>query len=179
MNSHFAELCGILHEAGVHVTVLTTGLLLPRFADTLVSLTGEVIVSLDGPPEVHNRIRRVSGAFELLSTGVKALIDTNPETRIATPIVTNLLVHPELCPSRLVITIQLELACEIPSLVDAWKHDRPAGTMWVLTTPYNGQTCFRVLWGRYPTREAARRALSGVPRFFSTPRNHPVVTAIR
>jgi 16S rRNA (adenine1518-N6/adenine1519-N6)-dimethyltransferase len=29
---------------------------------------------------------------------------------IATPIVTNLLVHPELCPSRLVITIQLELA---------------------------------------------------------------------
>jgi 16S rRNA (adenine1518-N6/adenine1519-N6)-dimethyltransferase len=29
---------------------------------------------------------------------------------VATPIVTNLLVHPELCPSRLVITIQLELA---------------------------------------------------------------------
>ena len=29
---------------------------------------------------------------------------------IATPIVTNLLVHPELCPTRLVITIQLELA---------------------------------------------------------------------
>jgi hypothetical protein len=76
-------------------------------------------------------------------------------------------------------TIQLELACEIPSLVDAWKHDRPAGTMWVLATPYNGQTCFRVLWGRYPTREAARRALSGVPRFFATPRNRPVVTAIR
>ena len=25
-------------------------------------------------------------------------------------------------------TIQLELACEIPSLVDAWKQDRPAGT---------------------------------------------------
>ena len=29
---------------------------------------------------------------------------------IATPIVTNLLVHPELCPSRMVLTIQLELA---------------------------------------------------------------------
>jgi 16S rRNA (adenine1518-N6/adenine1519-N6)-dimethyltransferase len=29
---------------------------------------------------------------------------------IATPIVSNLLVHPELCPSRMVITIQLELA---------------------------------------------------------------------
>src|SRR4051794_30191684 len=29
---------------------------------------------------------------------------------IATPIVTNLLVHPELCPARIVVTIQLELA---------------------------------------------------------------------
>lgn len=76
-------------------------------------------------------------------------------------------------------TIQLELACEIPSLVEAWKYDRPAGTMWILTTPFDGQTCFRVLWGRYPTREAARRALSGIPSFFSTPRNRPVVTSIR
>ena len=60
-------------------------------------------------------------------------------------------------------TIQLELACEIPTLVDAWKYDRPAGTMWVLTTPFKGQTCFRVLWGRYPTQEAAHRAIAGVP----------------
>src|SRR4029453_19199390 len=76
-------------------------------------------------------------------------------------------------------TIQLELACEVPTLVDAWKHDRPAGTMWVLTTPYEGKTCFRVLWGRYPTKEGARRALSGIPPFFSSGRNRPVVTAIR
>jgi len=64
------------------------------------------------------------------------------------------------------------------SLNDAWKHDRPAGTMWVLSTPFQGKTCFRVLWGRYPTRDAARRALASIPSFFSTPRNHPVVTAI-
>ncbi len=75
--------------------------------------------------------------------------------------------------------IQLELACEIGSLVDAWRHDRPAGTMWVLTTPFQGRTCFRVLWGRYPTREAARRALPGAPSFFSTARNRPIVTAVR
>jgi septal ring-binding cell division protein DamX len=75
-------------------------------------------------------------------------------------------------------TIQLELACEVASLTDAWKHDRPAGTMWVLSTPFQGRTCFRVLWGRYPTREAARRGLANIPSFFSTPRNHPIVTAI-
>jgi septal ring-binding cell division protein DamX len=76
-------------------------------------------------------------------------------------------------------TIQLELACEVSTLLDAWKYDRPAGTLWVLTTPFDGKTCFRVLWGRYPSREAARRALSGVPSFFSTGGNRPVVTAIR
>ena len=75
-------------------------------------------------------------------------------------------------------TIQLELACEVSSLNDAWKHDRPAGTMWVLSTPFQGKSCFRVLWGRYPTRDAARRALASIPSFFSTPRNHPAVTAI-
>jgi septal ring-binding cell division protein DamX len=74
--------------------------------------------------------------------------------------------------------IQLELACEIGSLVDAWKHDQPAGTMWLLDTPFQGRTCFRVLWGRYPNRDAARRALSSVPAFFATPRNRPIVTAI-
>ena len=75
--------------------------------------------------------------------------------------------------------IQLELACEVSTLVDAWGYDRPAGTLWVMTTPFQGKTCFRVLWGRYPTKEAARRAVSGVPPFFSNPRSHPVVTAIR
>jgi hypothetical protein len=76
-------------------------------------------------------------------------------------------------------TIQAELACETQTLVDAWKYDRPAGSLWVLTTPYGGKTCFRVLWGRYPSKEAARRALAGVPSFFSSNHNKPVVTAIR
>jgi len=74
--------------------------------------------------------------------------------------------------------IQLELACETPSLVEAWKYDRPPGTMWVLASPYQGRTCFRVLWGRYPARDAARRGISGAPAFFSNGRNHPMVTAV-
>jgi 16S rRNA (adenine1518-N6/adenine1519-N6)-dimethyltransferase len=42
--------------------------------------------------------------------GRRLKLVANLPYHIATPIVTNLLVHPELCPSRLVITIQLELA---------------------------------------------------------------------
>jgi hypothetical protein len=74
--------------------------------------------------------------------------------------------------------IQLELACETASLVDAFQHDH-GGSMWVLGTSYEGKACFRVLWGRYPSAEAAHRALSSAPKFFSTPKNHPAVTGVR
>jgi hypothetical protein len=75
-------------------------------------------------------------------------------------------------------TVQLELACEVPSLSEAFAHDRPAGSMWLAPTSFRGRTCFRVLWGRYPTREAAESGLAGAPRFFSTPRNRPMVVPI-
>ena len=68
--------------------------------------------------------------------------------------------------------IQLELACEVTSLVDAFQHDR-GGNMWVVTTPYEGKTCFRVLWGHYATPEAGHRALSSAPGFFSTREEPP------
>ena len=74
--------------------------------------------------------------------------------------------------------VQLELACEVASLADAFQHDR-AGSMWLLATPYQGKTCFRVLWGRYATIEAAKKGAQGVPKFFATPKNHPAVTGVR
>ena len=44
---------------------------------------------------------------------------------------------------------------------------------------YQDKKCFRVLWGRYPSAEAAHRALSSAPKFFSTAKNHPAVTGVR
>jgi len=75
--------------------------------------------------------------------------------------------------------IQLELACEIASLREAWGQDRPGGSMWVVTTSFKGRTCFKVLWGRYGTQEEAAKALESAPGFFSTSRNHPMVVSIR
>ena len=75
--------------------------------------------------------------------------------------------------------VQLELACEIPSLTEAFAHDQPPGSMWVVKTSYRGRTCFRVLWGRYTDRESAERGLSAAPSFFSTSRNHPMVVPVR
>jgi septal ring-binding cell division protein DamX len=75
--------------------------------------------------------------------------------------------------------IQLELVCETPSLAEAWKHDRPADSLWLLVEKHQGRECFRVLWGRYQSIEAARRAKSGVPSYFVTSTNHPAVVGVR
>jgi hypothetical protein len=80
---------------------------------------------------------------------------------------------------RIRYAIQLELVCEMPSLTEAWKHDRPSGSMWLLKVSHGGRDCFRVLWGRFPSIEAARRAKSGIPPFFTTATNHPAVVAVR
>jgi hypothetical protein len=75
--------------------------------------------------------------------------------------------------------VQLLLACEVPTLEDAFRHDRPAGSMWVLATDHKGKTCFRVLWGRYASAEEARKAKDGVPQHFVTPGNKPAVIGVR
>jgi len=75
--------------------------------------------------------------------------------------------------------IQLELACEVSTLEKAWRYDRPSGRMWLLPSTHAGRTCFKVLWGRYASLEAARNAKSGVPVFFSTGGNRPAVVAVR
>jgi hypothetical protein len=75
--------------------------------------------------------------------------------------------------------VQLELACEVPSIAEAFAHDRPAGSMWLTTTSFRGRSCFRVMWGRYASRDAAEAGLAAAPPFFSTPRNRPMVVALR
>jgi len=73
MHPALPELCAPLKDRGIRITLLTTGLLLDRFAEQVCRDIDDVIVSLDGPPEVHNRIRGIAHAFERLSNGIRAL----------------------------------------------------------------------------------------------------------
>ena len=43
----------------------------------------DVIVSLDGPEQIHDVIRRVPGTFAALASGVRRLRELNPGSRIA------------------------------------------------------------------------------------------------
>jgi len=73
MHSDLFRLAAPLRARGMRTTVLSTGLLLARDADRIVESMDEVIVSLDGPPEIHDEIRRVPGAFDRLAEGVRAI----------------------------------------------------------------------------------------------------------
>jgi MoaA/NifB/PqqE/SkfB family radical SAM enzyme len=82
MNPELPQLCAILREEGIRLTLLSTGLLLKKYARAVAAGFHDVIVSLDGPPEIHDAIRRVNGAFELLQAGVRALREERPDIRI-------------------------------------------------------------------------------------------------
>ena len=73
MHGDLFALCRLLKTCNVRITLLSTGLLLSRHAAAIAVNIDDVIVSLDGPPEVHDRIRRIHGAFDQLSEGVRAL----------------------------------------------------------------------------------------------------------
>jgi Fe-coproporphyrin III synthase len=79
MHSDLFRLCAILRRRKIRITVLSTGLLLERHAQAIVDNVDDVIVSLDGPRETHNRIRRVPGAFEKLAAGVRSIRTLRPD----------------------------------------------------------------------------------------------------
>ncbi len=82
LHSRLPELCDRLRTAGIGVSVLTTGLLLERDAAWLVDRCDDIVVSLDGPAELHNEIRRVPTAFDKLARGVRAVRAAAPDGRI-------------------------------------------------------------------------------------------------
>ena len=83
LHSHLWEVCGLLREAGIGITLLTTGLLLARDAAALARVCDDVVVSLDGPREVHDRIRNVPRAYDRLAEGIAAVRTAGPGIAIS------------------------------------------------------------------------------------------------
>lgn len=77
MHPDLFRLSDMLRSRNIRVTLLSTGLLLNRYAEQIATRIDDVIVSLDGPAHVHDQIRRVPGAFSHLEQGVRAIHDVN------------------------------------------------------------------------------------------------------
>lgn len=82
LNEQWSWIAQKLRAFGCRVTLLTAGLLLKQQAETVAHSVDDVIVSLDGPPPVHNAIRRVPDAFERIAEGMEALHRIRPAMEI-------------------------------------------------------------------------------------------------
>jgi MoaA/NifB/PqqE/SkfB family radical SAM enzyme len=82
LNPNFFQLCDLLRREDISVSLLSTGLSMARHADRLMSTVGEIIVSLDGPEDLHDAIRNIPGAFRKLKEGVRLLHGKDPDYRI-------------------------------------------------------------------------------------------------
>jgi Fe-coproporphyrin III synthase len=83
MHSDLFRLSAMLRRRNIRVTVLSTGLLLKRHARMIVDNIDDVTVSLDGPDNIHDGIRRTAGAFAILTEGVKAIREISPGFKVS------------------------------------------------------------------------------------------------
>ncbi len=77
LHNDLATLCSFFRDQNIHLTLLTTGLLLHKRAEEVAALFDDIILSLDGPPEIHDAIRRVNGACSLIHKGITAIRERN------------------------------------------------------------------------------------------------------
>jgi MoaA/NifB/PqqE/SkfB family radical SAM enzyme len=82
LNAQMIFLAQMLRSEGIRITLLTAGLLLESHAESIAANVDDVIISLDGPPAVHDQIRRVTHAFEQIKTGVAALRRIRPDMTV-------------------------------------------------------------------------------------------------
>jgi MoaA/NifB/PqqE/SkfB family radical SAM enzyme len=73
MHSDLSALARLLRREGIRTTLLTAGLILERHAVQVADDLDDVIVSLDGPREIHDRIRGVPDAYTRLERGFHAV----------------------------------------------------------------------------------------------------------
>ena len=78
LNRELDAICGFFRNLGLRITLLTTGLLLQKKADIVTFGFDDIIISIDGPPDVHDQIRRVSGAFHTIQKGVAGVRARRP-----------------------------------------------------------------------------------------------------
>ncbi len=75
-------LCSELHALGIGLTLVSTGLLIESHAADIASCIDTVVISLDGPRDTHDAIRRVKGGFDRIARGVMALGEQLPRPRL-------------------------------------------------------------------------------------------------
>lgn len=82
MHTDLWRLCSLLRDNEIKITLLSTGLLLEKYAHDICKYFNEVIISMDGSAPIHDKVRNIAGGFEKLTNGVKTLKKIKPNFRI-------------------------------------------------------------------------------------------------
>lgn len=79
----------IAKKNGLRCNIVTNAVLLSRHAEEMVNLElDEIIFSLDGPRDIHDKIRGVKGTFDMAMDGFKLLKKIKEDTDKKKPLVT-------------------------------------------------------------------------------------------
>ncbi len=82
LNPNFFRLCEIIKKEKIKITLLSTGLTLKKNAEALVKCVDDIIVSLDGDEQTHDRIRNIPHAFAKMAEGIKEIKTLKPDFKI-------------------------------------------------------------------------------------------------
>ena len=82
LNKNFFRFCELLNKEKIKVSLLSTGLTLKKNAALLIGNVNDIIVSLDGDEETHDRIRNIPGAFNKLKEGIASIKFLKPDFKI-------------------------------------------------------------------------------------------------
>ncbi|MEI9811441.1 MAG: radical SAM protein [Acidobacteriota bacterium] len=78
LNPDLFALAVPLRDRGIQVSILSTGLLFERFATQIAEHLDTAVVSIDGPPQLHDAIRHTPGGFERIVRGIGAIRTSRP-----------------------------------------------------------------------------------------------------
>ena len=68
--------------------------------------------------------------------------------------------------SKRVYSLQLEIICQENSIRTGLSHAGGSDDYFVLPYSFRGRPCYRAMWGRFSSKQAARNAFASVPQFF-------------
>jgi MoaA/NifB/PqqE/SkfB family radical SAM enzyme len=87
-HAHIIDFCNEIASRGFYASMTSNGYLLPRRAEELVrSGLGELTISVDGPPELHDTIRGRKGSFARLYEGIRKVNEAKARLGRKTPLV--------------------------------------------------------------------------------------------
>lgn len=87
-HARILDFCNEISSRGFFSSITTNGFMLPQRAEGLVeSGLNDITVSVDGPPELHDRIRGRKGSFARLYEGITRLNEAKARTGKTTPYV--------------------------------------------------------------------------------------------